>query len=115
MAHLHHADLPQLDELAGSESKGELPLLRSQQWTHPIPGVVNDNDDDDNDNDVEDGDNDDADTGSTDDDDDVMMAITMTMMMVMSPRVNSLFSDELEAEDDQCNRITRTLMTMKMS
>ena len=36
----HHADLPQLDELAGSEPKGELPLLRPQQWAHPLPGAV---------------------------------------------------------------------------
>ena len=37
---LDHADLPQLDELAGSEPKGELPLLRPQQRPHPLPGAV---------------------------------------------------------------------------
>ena len=41
------SDLPQLDELAWSEPKGELPLLRPQQWTYPFPGIVDDDDDDD--------------------------------------------------------------------
>ena len=36
----NHSDIPQLDELSGSEPEGELPLLRPQQWTHPVPGAL---------------------------------------------------------------------------
>ena len=36
----NHSDLPQLDELSRSEPEGELPLLRSQQRTHPVPGFA---------------------------------------------------------------------------
>ena len=36
----NHSDIPQLDELSRSEPEGELPLLRSQQRTHPVPGFA---------------------------------------------------------------------------
>ena len=36
----NQSDLPQLDELSRSEPEGELPLLRSQQRAHPVPGLA---------------------------------------------------------------------------
>ena len=36
----NHSDIPQLDELSRSEPEGELPLLRSQQRAHPVPGFA---------------------------------------------------------------------------